>query len=90
MRSDLQVVPESSRSIAPDRPVTYDPVFDEYRLAWHDWDSSGAPIRHCPWCGRRLPESKRDKWYTALQALGLSPDDTRLPARFRSDTWWTQ
>jgi hypothetical protein len=88
MRGELQVVPESRGSTAPDRPVSYDPVFDEYRLAWHDSDSSGVPILHCPWCGRRLPDSKRDQWYTALQALGLGPDDPRLPERFHGDTWW--
>jgi len=89
MRSELQVVTESSGPIAPDRPVTYDPIFDEYHLAHHHTHLSSVPILHCPWCGRHLPDSKRHQWYTALQALGLNPDDPRLPERFRSDTWWT-
>lgn len=90
MRRELQVVPETNGSMAPDRPVAYDPVFDEYLLAWHDLDSCGIPILHCPWCAQRLPDSKRDQWYTALETLGLSPDDPGLPERFRSDSWWTQ
>ena len=45
----------------PDILVTYDPRFDEYSIPIRDSGTSGSRIRFCPWCGVRLPESKRKR-----------------------------
>jgi hypothetical protein len=86
MEGHLHATAEPSE-VSPDRPVTYDPVFDEYLLR------GGAaqlpvPIAVCPWCGHRLPSSKRDRWFAELDRLGLCADDPELPAALRGDAWW--
>ncbi len=73
----------------PDSLIAYAPTFDEYGLIIHDGGPSYLRITHCPWCGSRLPESKRDRYFDRLAELGL--DDTpaeNLPEHFKSDAWW--
>jgi hypothetical protein len=89
MRTLLEVMGEPMSVIASDRPVVYDPVFDEYRLVWSNWTAERALIVHCPWCGVRLPSSKRARWFAELDRLGLRPDDPDLPARLKTDAWWS-
>jgi hypothetical protein len=49
-----------SRFDCPDAIVDYQARFDEYGLIVHDGGTSVVTIGYCPWCGARLPESKRD------------------------------
>jgi hypothetical protein len=55
-----------------------------------DGGSSGIVIRFCPWCGVRLPESKRDRWHAEIESLGLNPDDDALPDRYATGQWYRQ
>jgi hypothetical protein len=57
--------------------VAYSLVFDEYGIVVHDGGKSYVRIDFCPWCGTRLPESKRDQWFEALEAMGIDPLRTR-------------
>jgi len=69
----------------PDVVIAYDPRFDEYFIRT---DSVRVNISHCPWCGRRLPESKRDLWFEELERLGFErPLEQGIPAAFRSGEW---
>jgi hypothetical protein len=43
----------------PDSLVYYSGRSNEYGLIVHDGGTSYIVIRHCPWCGATLPESKR-------------------------------
>jgi hypothetical protein len=70
------------------RPVVYDPVFDEYQLMTDAWPLGSVVLIFCPWCGRGLPESKRDRWYDSLDGVGIGPDDPKLDQRYRSCAWW--
>jgi hypothetical protein len=88
MHGHLQVVTEPSPWVVDDRPVVYDAIFDEYRLASADGMPDRALITRCPWCGACLPPSKRDLWFAELARLGLTPDDPALPARFLRPGWW--
>lgn len=73
----------------PDALVRYSDRFDEYGLIIHDGGTSVAVISFCPWCGSRLPDSKRDRWFGELEALGFSdPGPLSIPERFLSDAWW--
>ena len=40
--------------------LEYNERFDEYGLIIHDGGSSALLIQFCPWCGTKLPESKRN------------------------------
>jgi hypothetical protein len=69
-------------------------------IDWIDsWDEYLIPISHdgyastqmkfCPWCGSRLPVSKKEEWYRRLYALGFKdPGNESIPAEFESDKWW--
>ena len=74
----------------PDWIIIYLNKFDEYGIPVHDGTSSFAHISHCPWCGSKLPESKRIRWFKELKALGfddpLLQDD--IPEQYKSDVWW--
>jgi hypothetical protein len=71
----------------PDVAVIYNPRFDEFGI--HLYDRSVLGIRHCPWCGARLPDSRRDEWLRRVRALGIEdPADPRLPDELKSDAWY--
>ncbi|MFE2110284.1 DUF6980 family protein [Kitasatospora sp. NPDC059463] len=56
--------------------------FQEYGLIVHDGGTSVIEIGFCPWCGRPLPESQRDRWFEELERRGIDPWDDEVPAEF--------
>jgi len=73
----------------PDRLVNYMERFDEYGLVVHDGGNSSVLIAYCPWCGIRLPPSRRDAWFHEVRARGVDPwTDDDLPQEYRSDAWY--
>lgn len=79
---------DMAQSICDAQLVHYSEVLDEYGIPFHD-DISVLLIQYCPWCGQKLPESKREQWFDELEQLGydepLSCDD--LPAAYKSAQW---
>ena len=72
----------------PDALLEYSGKFDEYGLIIHDGGHSSVTIAFCPWCGSRLPPSKRDRWSEALRALGMDPSTGDIPSAYETDEWW--
>ncbi|MFC9688911.1 DUF6980 family protein [Kribbella sp. NPDC056951] len=70
-----------------DAVVTFSAKFQEYGLIIHDGGSSVLGISFCPWCGQRLPESQRDRWFDSLERLGIDPWSDEVPAEFEDDRW---
>ena len=71
--------------------VYYSGRFDEYMLPCSD--GSGILISHCPWCGKKLPDSKRQRWFEELDALGIEfslLDTEQVPPQYLSDAWWNE
>lgn len=73
--------------------ITHNQRFDEYEIAHRHGDSSVTTIQYCPWCGVKLPESKRDRWFAELAAKGFDdpanqdiPDNYRTGARYQDAT----
>jgi hypothetical protein len=64
--------------------VQYDSRFEEY---WIHAGSAQQCLFYCPWCGEKLPASKRDEWFDAVESLGLNPLRDEVPEEFRSDVW---
>ncbi|GLW11603.1 hypothetical protein Misp01_67310 [Microtetraspora sp. NBRC 13810] len=71
----------------PDALIHFAERFVEYGLIVHDGGSSSITISFCPWCGTRLPESQRDRWFDALEALGVDPWNDDIPAEYQDGRW---
>lgn len=73
----------------PDVIIVYSAKFDEYGIPVKDGGSSYIEIHYCPWCGKKLPESKRDEWFDELEKRGYhDPFNSEIPEEFQSDKWY--
>jgi len=72
----------------PDVPLVYTPKFREIGIRVLDGGDSSILIRYCPWCGTRLPDSLREKWFDELERLQIDPYGDAIPARFLSEEWY--
>lgn len=75
----------------PDCLIEYNEVYDEYGLLVHDGGSASISISFCPWCGKKLPDSKRDLWFEALEELGFDePSEQDVPEKFKTSKWYEE
>ncbi len=65
--------------------ITHSAPFDEYGITKL---GSHYVIEYCPWCGVKLPESRRDQFCEEVEKLGLDPFADDLPEKYRSDAWY--
>lgn len=69
----------------------YNEKFDEYGMIIHDGGSSYIKIDFCPWCGKKLPDSKRYLWFNELEGLGFEdPSEEDIPLKYKSSLWWKE
>lgn len=70
--------------------VYYNQVFDEYGLNVIEDNASYILTEYCPWCGERLPLSKRDLWFDELEKLGFENPlfESNIPEKYKSDAWY--
>jgi hypothetical protein len=45
----------------PDNVIYWSPALDEFGLIIHDGGTSYIVVKHCPWCGKTVPPSNRDR-----------------------------
>lgn len=73
----------------PDVLISYVEKFDEYGIIIHDGGSSSISINYCPFCGAKLPNSKRDIWFDELESLGYDdPSEENIPDQYKSGEWY--
>ena len=73
----------------PDYLIAYNAITAEYGMAIHDGGACVVTIAHCPFCGAKLPDSKADRWFEEIEALGFTnPLDANIPQAYKSDAWW--
>ena len=73
----------------PDNLIIYFAKFDEYGIIIHDGGSSVLTIAYCPWCGCKLPDSKRDRWFDELATKGYAaPPQQEIPPEYETDAWY--
>jgi hypothetical protein len=73
------------------RIVDWYASWNEYRIPVPYDGYSSTLIRYCPWCGTRLPSSRRAEWYRVLHGMGFSdPGEEAIPPEFESDRWWRE
>ncbi|MFR8143659.1 MAG: DUF6980 family protein [Clostridia bacterium] len=69
--------------------ITYNRKFNEYGIIIHDGGKSYLLIEYCPWCGAKLPQSKRKLWFEQLYKLEYkNPLEENMPEEFQTDKWW--
>jgi hypothetical protein len=69
--------------------IIHNETFDEYEIANRHGDSSVTIIQFCPWCGVKLPEAKRDRWFKELEALGFdNPLEQDIPEKYKTSAWY--
>jgi hypothetical protein len=89
MREELQKSKNTpSQPWGSDVLVAYIPKFDEYGIPVHDGGTSMVEIAFCPWCGTRLPGSKRDRWFDELQQRGIDPLSDHIPGEYQDESWY--
>ena len=90
MRSEAERVCDqhADRFDCPDCLIHYSPKFREYGLIVHNGGSASHLVRFCPWCGARLPDSLRDRWFEEMERRGVDPGEDPVPDEFQSSAWW--
>ena len=78
------------RSAASDEsvPIVYIPKFREFGIRILDGGTSFLQLQFCPWSGTKLPESLRDRWFDALESLGIDPASDAVPPEFSDERWY--
>ena len=99
MKNNMYCVDEScmvTENSVEDKMVYFSSKFNEYGLPIHDGENGRATsyilIQYCPWCGKKLPESRRDEWFDRLAKLGFdTPFDQldKIPLEFKSSEWYS-
>lgn len=71
------------------KPIYYSSKFNEYGIPIAD-EISYIIIEYCPWCGKKLPESLREKWFHELEILGFAEPlfHDNYPDKYKSSLWW--
>ena len=73
---------------SPDVALVFHEVFGEYGIPIRDGGPGYLVISHCPFCGARLPEPARDRWFDETEAAGLADTPfAELPERYRTAQW---
>ena len=93
MKRDIEYECEKHDNIFDcyDHLICYNDVFDEYGIIIHDGGSSYVLINYCPFCGKKLPHSKRDSFFDILEELGYTDKEVanrKIPSEFKTDEWW--
>lgn len=73
--------------------VTYDSKFNEYAIDIPGCQSY-MTFKYCPWCGKKLPNSMRTKWFKEVKKFGVKClfDDNieNLPDIYKDDRWYNK
>ncbi len=70
--------------------MSYYPKYREYGISVIG-EKAYHRISHCPWCGKKLPESLNDQWFEIMFDMFEDLDgyaDPRIPEEFKTDEWW--
>lgn len=72
----------------PDIPLSYTPKFREIGIRVLDGGDSSILLLFCPWCGNKLPESLRSKWFAELERRHIDPYGENIPDEFLDERWF--
>ena len=69
-----------------DKRIYWSSVFNEYGLICQP-SAEVLQILYCPFCGVRLPESRRSSWFEALEASGWKTWGDPIPTELLNHDW---
>jgi hypothetical protein len=84
--SSAWAMAESPLLGSTDQRVYWSPAFDEYGLICQP-SAEILLIQFCPFCGAKLPESKRDAWFSELKRTGWKDWGDAIPKEMLSHDW---
>jgi len=70
--------------------VEFIPRFREYGISYADSGRSIISIQFCPWCGKKLPPSLREKWFEEIDAAGIDEAKDPIPERLKTEAWYSK
>ena len=78
------------RSECPDALLSYSEKVDEYGVIVLGTSAINI-IKHCPWCWKKLPESKRDRWFNELEKLWFEDIlfNDSIPDKYKTNEWYS-
>ena len=84
---------DDTRDDDDNKVIYYSPRFREYGIPVKTGPGvacSYIEIEYCPFCGKKLPGSKRDEWFDELEKLGYdSPlGQQDIPGKFKTEEWY--
>ena len=47
-------------------------------------------IEFCPWCGKKLPNSKRNEWFDEIEKLRIEPSSEDIPEKYLTKKWYRE
>ena len=66
--------PDQHANENPTLTIGYSPFFREFGLVLRDAIIEQLVlITYCPFCGSKLPEPQRERWFSELEDLGYDP-----------------
>ena len=78
--------------IEEENSIVFISEFREYGVPICDGGSSFLEMQFCPWCGKKLPGSLREEYFSILDKMGINypcpPEE--LPENMRSEKWWQE
>jgi hypothetical protein len=69
-----------------DQRIYWSPVYDEYGLICQP-SAEILKIHYCPFCGGRLPDSRRDAWFKRLAITGWKTWGDPVPDDLLKHDW---
>jgi hypothetical protein len=84
--NSLWPLAESPLLGSTDQRVYWSPVFDEYGLICQP-SAEILKIQFCPFCGAKLPASKRDAWFAQLEKTGWRDWNDPIPQEMLRHDW---
>jgi len=85
------VYPNASSKLlgSTDKRIYWSPIFEEYGLICQP-SPEILRISNCPFCGAELPTSKRNAWFSALEATGWESWGDPIPNSMLRVNWDAQ
>lgn len=92
MNKSIHCCKEMNNNIYSQACIFYSEIFVEYGIQLLSDEHSIILLDYCPWCGKKLPSSKREEWFAQLEAMGYDDPlfDTHIPDKYKSSEWWRE